>query len=528
MAVYSKKRKVIKALVSVGAIGMVSAGVAAGIYTTRSKIGFNVKLDAFERNSTPKLNTDDVIIKDANNSNTDVNLVRKPDPEKDVITKLLFKDSKTGELKFKAQVISKKDEDKKIDPTTYIASGWEIDVKKQGAEKPTVNLGQENEYWIKEEDPSENTVIQIIFNDEVYRSDSFKKGTRSLENLASYLPDGFEYVDPNYKIIEGKTNRFLIKKVKVVTVLNFINEQGHTVYRTTITRDKGDNTPIDWKFEIPTGFKTKENPDTIKIKPDEENNIVVVPISKLPERPQDDPTPPKTLDEDRREDNRREVNAPASQPQITPADIPKPRSNAPEDQPATATPGVDVYPDTYVKDYNETSITPTNPQPLSGAAREEVRAEVNKYDKILEINSEADFKRLKSDLINTFKPGDEVIFDRFFENAVFGQPGGLATLKRLINDIKENWESFANKGMVPVIWFWQHYPTYNNGGTVWDFYNKKDNAVLNHYIKENESRYFSSSSEYKRNPGQVLDNDYFGWTKEDASDKFPGLTKKSW
>ncbi|AZG68626.1 hypothetical protein [Mycoplasma struthionis] len=149
MAIYTKKSRLVKTLVSIGAIGVVSVAAASAIYTTRTRVGRSSALKAFERNSTPKLNTEEVITEDKNNSNTDSNLVKKINLEEQVVTKLIFKDSADEKEKFTAEIISKKGEDKEIDAVAYIPSLWIYDKEKQKLDKPKVVLGQENIIWIK-------------------------------------------------------------------------------------------------------------------------------------------------------------------------------------------------------------------------------------------------------------------------------------------------------------------------------------------------------------------------------------------
>ncbi|AZG68625.1 putative immunoglobulin-blocking virulence protein [Mycoplasma struthionis] len=326
----------------------------------------------------------------------------------------------------------------------------------------------------------------------------------------------------------------MVRKTKSVTIIDFVDERGSIVYKATFTRERDDKSELQWQSEIPKGYKLKLKPSEIKIKIDDFNKVDVVKEAALPEKPKEDPTPPKTIEEKKPEEPKKEeVNAPNPKPVVDVVETPPvpARPLTEEEKAPIASAGEDIYPESYVPNYDFSYIAATHPSPITGEAKEKLRKKIGNYNSLLSLNSFEDYERNKNELLRKFEitGADEIknfdaFFKRMFRPDEPGRGNAAENIKAVIRSYEQDWEAYAAKGMVPDIKFWQNYPTVNEA-VVWDYAKESDNPVLNHYIKLNKERYFASSTKYMRNPGQLLDNDYYGWTKTDASNSYKELTK---
>ncbi|AWX69390.1 putative immunoglobulin-blocking virulence protein [[Mycoplasma] anseris] len=399
-----------------------------------------------------------------------------------------------------------------LDFNVYVPTGFIIDKAKYASSEgiPTIEKGKINTIFIIQEKKVITTTLKFFLNGSQFGETlTFK----SLENEplntkpSSVLPEGYKLEEnQNDELQIGIENRLNITKIIYEHTTKILFKEGNVLVESKSIKTIGEET-IDVHRHIPNGYELDES-KPLNIVIDQENTIY---IKRIP-APKPEPKP-----------------------------IPNPKPNPKPDVSTLAprnTSGVYVT-SNYAPEINETTMKPTNPKALSAEAVRAIEKDISDlddiYNVIKDVSDWASFDKTKlNELIRklgltghtaeNFKEFVHMLlnpedFPNLYKQRMYMTK---TEFEKAISGYKRDYMKFANKGMKPVMEFWQHWPSISGGG-VWTYADEADNPVLNKYIEFNKNRYFSSDSKWMRTSGDLLKGDYKGWNKTEATKNYADI-----
>ncbi|AWX42573.1 Uncharacterised protein [Metamycoplasma cloacale] len=308
----AKKRKLTKIFLFTAGTVAVGGSVGIAIFATRVNSKASQDINAAFREDDPKINKNEVVIDNSQNSNTDSNLT--PIEKEKNTTVLIFKNG--NDILMTKKVITNKDDSTPLDINAYIPNGWKLDTTRHENNNVAISVGQENVIYVVKEDILYKTTIIFIVDDQIFQTLEISTINNQGIDIEKYVPQGYEIVDVAKQKIElGVTNRIKIQKVvqKHRTTLLFTYKNG-VVSREVV--DSINDEAINYLKFVPKGyiFDEETNGVDFAIKLDQNNYIAVKPyVIPHPEDNSSEPKEPTTTPE-QPEDNRPPIFTPVEPP----------------------------------------------------------------------------------------------------------------------------------------------------------------------------------------------------------------------
>lgn len=351
--------------------------------------------------------------------------------------------------------------------------------------------------------------------------------------IGSLIPEGYRFINQqdSEKLVE-QGNQYeievepIIKKVST-TLIYKVGEQ--VIYQTTVITES--DQPINAKeifakSQYANDYELSASESEKQVEQGKENTFTLV--QKQKPDPQPVPTP--------------KPEEPTPEPQPNPEDPTKDIQS--QINRALSLKGSDVGPNENAN-MDFSLIKPTQPSSstsVSKVVRGLVDNALNNLTELLNnlsddkpnwaqikkfVQNFKDIYELQVDINNKRDTLNEELAQMLLEH-IASHPEDKAKFLESLRVAQAEKDEFYEKGMVPAFSVWPN----EIGGNRFTFTDTKNNYVIQHMIKQNKSRVLASARVEQRTPGQIRNDEYYGWNKFDATeefkkygaDKFDGIT----
>lgn len=439
-------------------------------------------------------------------------------------TTLIFKDSENNK-EFKVGPIVTFD-DQIVPVQSNMPSGYRF-AKDYQFNQNQIQLDKENII------PIEKIKTTVTFKDQndgnkIIKTDAidYKEKYQPVK-IETLLPEGYKFVnqeDGNKLVEQGNQYEIFVQPIikKVTTTLKFMN--GNQVVDTiTLITDENQKINVEESFsksQYAKDYVLEESEKNKEVKLGEENTFKVV--KKVVEKPQPKPTP---------------------EPEVTPMPEPeKENQNRPVEDPtkdiesqvnhAISVKGRDVSPNENAN--LDFALLKPDPQPssskgVSSKVRGVVDAALSNLSNLLKnlpptltqehiqkfVKNFKDIYELQVDINGTPQKLNESLAEDLIKYMA-EHPDKKDWFLLTLNMAESEKQKYYEKGMVPAFGVWPS----EIGGLRYTYVNIKDNYVVQHMIKQNESRVLSSSRAEQRTPYQLRNDEYYGWNKFNTTQRY--------
>ncbi|TPE57263.1 putative immunoglobulin-blocking virulence protein [[Mycoplasma] falconis] len=327
--------------------------------------------------------------------------------------------------------------------------------------------------------------------------------------LNQYVPIGYHLANSDQKINLDQLNEIVIALDTVTyhTTFNYVN--GSETISSVIITTKNDQ-EVNWQAQIPSGYKLKPGFTISNLQPGKTYTVSVVNDNI------------KDVDDDKPKPLPKEEEKVDITPYVAKAGPNIDVNNIKVDEPKITT-GESKGKEVSAADAKIIKNAFADIQKLSGivVSGKLSEADINKladaYKAIYEMSYTNDGMQFNNDY---FKDYIKFINDPK-GNPNFTFPGKrdgedyAALWKTMMDNYIKQMDSFLAKGMIPVL----HLGSMSLGNT-WGPINPADNKVRNKMIQDNKNRILSNDSEYNRNPSAIVNNEFIGWKKSNATSEY--------